>query len=372
MISNEIAETIVKETSLRLNRNVNIMNEKGVIIASKNTARLNQIHEGALEVLRSGESLSIEANERGKWQGAQPGINLPIMFQEQIVGVIGVTGDPEEMADFGGIVKMATELMIKQAFIASQQEWQQRTKEMIIEELLKSAPDFDYINRRLNLIGMKLKPPYHCAMIQFAERSLSNQFILEKTETLLGEGNGIVSFLQFNRLFIIFSGLQEKATEKKAKTIHKELQQLKIDFRISCSTMFTSRQNFIHAFKDCELALDIGNPHENFIHFADLEAKALIYQIDSLGAARFARRVLNDSVTQYTETLEEFFRCNLNIQEAAEKLFIHRNTLIYRVNKVKEKTGLDPRQYKDALTLQMAIWLAERLKWEEEKIGFDL
>ncbi len=57
-------------------------------------SRLHTVHEGAVEVLKSGETLTIYPDQGEAWKGSEPGINLPIVFHENIIGVIGVTGDP--------------------------------------------------------------------------------------------------------------------------------------------------------------------------------------------------------------------------------------------------------------------------------------
>jgi carbohydrate diacid regulator len=365
MLSKEIAQTIVKETSHHLNRNINIMDEKGKIIASGDPSRIDDIHEGALDVLKNSETLIITSDQKEVWRGAQPGINLPIIFQGETIGVIGITGNPEEIRAIGGIVKMITELMIKQKFIASQSEWQQRTKEMIIEELLKNSPSNSTIERGLNLISIKLQPPFMTHVIQMTDRNITNQTITQKIEEILGENNGLVGFININRIFTAFSGFTQSEADNKLNKIYKELKKLTLKFRLAFSTPFQTIDKFSQSYIDCDLALKISDESEDFISFAELEPKALIYKIDRAWAERFTTRIMNKTLDKYADTLETFFKNNLNIQQTAEDLFIHRNTLIYRLSKIKKETGYDPKRFKDALTLQLALWSDKKLKSEE-------
>nr|WP_285890411.1 helix-turn-helix domain-containing protein [Halalkalibacter oceani] len=64
--------------------------------------------------------------------------------------------------------------------------------------------------------------------------------------------------------------------------------------------------------------------------------------------------------------MQTFFQYNMNITETAQALFVHRNTLMYRLKRIKEKTDYDPQLFADAVTLQIAIWIAAHL--EEEKM----
>jgi carbohydrate diacid regulator len=362
MLTRAIAQTIVKETSLRLNRNINIMDEKGIIIASGDPSRVDDIHEGALEVIKSGKALTISINENGVWRGAQPGINLPIVFQDRILGVIGITGNPEDIKELGGIVKMITELMIKERFIASQLEWKLRTKEMVIEELLKSSPSYDNIKRGLNLIEMELQPPFVTLVIQMTDRTITNQPLTNKIEGIIGEQNCLVGFLNINRLFIAFSGFTQQEANKKLENLYEELKKLNLKFRLSYSTPFHSKSKFSQAYIDCDLALQISDESDDLISFAEVEAKALIYKIDRAWGERFTNRIINPTLSKYADTLEAFFKNNLNIQQTADDLYLHRNTLNYRLQKIQEETGYDPKLFKDALTLQLAIWTDKNLK----------
>ncbi|APH05798.1 CdaR family transcriptional regulator [Bacillus weihaiensis] len=359
MLTKEIAQTIVNETSNKLNRNINIMNDTGIIIASTDPKRISDIHEGAQEVVKTRQPLTISADNKHGWRGSHQGINLPIEFQEEIVGVIGITGNPEEVKDFAGIVKMITELMIKQKFIANQLEWQQRTKEMIIEELLKEAPSYKNVDRGLHLLETTLNGPFTIHVVQLFDRSISNQTILQLTERMIGDGHGFSCFININRLFFVFSGISEAEVDKKRMLIYKELKKKKLAFKLAFSTPFTLLEDFKHSYTSCELALKISSADEDFISFADIEAEALIHLIDPAWTQKFSDRVMNKSVKKYSHTLGTFFNKNLNIQHTADELFIHRNTLIYRLTKIHEETGYDPKNFKDALTLQLALWCSK-------------
>ena len=360
MLTRAIAKTIVLETSLRLNRNINIMNEQGVIIASGNKDRIDQIHEGALEVVKTKAPLAISPDEGGKWRGSQPGLNLPISFQDQIVGVIGITGNPKEMNDVGGLVKMATELMIKQEFIARQMEWKQRTKEMIVAELLKPNPSYEQIDRGLDLLDTKLLPPYVTVVIHMSERSISNHIVVQRIESLFTSQDVLVGFMNVNQLFIGLCGIDEYDVHKVIERISLEMQHLSLQFRISVSNPFHTLNGFCQSYEDCELAFEISDPSQEIVLFENIEPQALLYQISNTAGDRFASRIFNTTLSKYTDTLTSLFKNNLNIQLTSEDMYIHRNTLVYRINKIKQETGYDPRQFKDALTLQMAIWISQK------------
>ncbi|HZG71088.1 MAG TPA: sugar diacid recognition domain-containing protein [Chondromyces sp.] len=357
MLTRDIAEPIVRETSLRLNRNINIMNHKGVIISSCDPSRVNDIHEGALEVLDSGKTLIINPNQKNIYKGTQPGVNLPIVFQDKMVGVIGITGNPAEIVELGELVKMTTELMLKQEYIASQLEWKQRTKEMVVEELLKDSPSYNHIERGLNLLNVQLEPPYTAFVVQMTKRSTPNNIIIEKLENEIGTQRGFAAFININRIYLISCGLTPLEAKEKGERFCSILKKLNITFRIAFSNPFHHVDKFSQSYTECDIALAISEDSRHLIPYADIESKALIYQIDKDKAEEFSQRVISKMISKNADILECFFNHNFNIQKTADALFIHRNTLIYRLKMIEEKTGYDPKDFKDALTLQLAIWI---------------
>ncbi len=115
-LSYELAQEIVERTMKILNKNINVMNEDGIIIGSGEKERINQVHDGALLVLKKGKSVVIDEKSAAGLKGAKPGINLPIQFNNQIIGVVGITGEPEQIQNYAELVKMAAELVLEQSF----------------------------------------------------------------------------------------------------------------------------------------------------------------------------------------------------------------------------------------------------------------
>ena len=362
MLTREIANAIVEETSLRINRNVNIMDTGGTIIASMDKSRIDTIHEGAKEVIKTGETLLIFPAKEKPWEGVQPGINLPILFKDKVIGVIGVTGDPAVMGDIGELVKMTTELMIKQEFIASQFEWKQRMKAMIIEQLHRNSPSFGEVERGISMLNMKFNPPFLGVIIEFKKQIFQKQQVVKQVERLLGEEKAISGFINLEQLYIAICDVEEKNLIRKIHELHQLMKKLKLYTRISYSLPFYSLEEFHQAYVDCNLALEISDQSSDIVSFANIEAEVLIHQLDEKFTNRFARRVLKQMDDTKVVSLEYFFRNGLNIQKAADALFVHRNTLIYRLNKITSETGYDPRLFDDAVILQVALWVYQKQK----------
>jgi carbohydrate diacid regulator len=361
MLTTEIAKDIVEQTMIRLNRNINIMDNKGIIIASGDAKRIHQIHAGAIEVLRSGKPLIIQKEELKQWEGSLPGINLPITFQGSIIGVIGITGDPEEIMEFGELVKMITEMMIHQSFLTTQLEWKQRLREVIFEEFLKEHPDQVSIKQKLELIGLDLRPPYQVTLIDIGLNKLKKTEIIQLFKNVFAEKQVLIGFIKVNQLFLLTSNLPEYILKQRLQPV---LNLRNIVSRIGIGSSVQEQSQIRHSYLESISALTLGKIDQIMTTYADIEMKALLNQLDQRAKTQFQNRVLGNLSDKLIDTLEHFFACNLNIGECAKSMYIHRNSLIYRIKQIKDLTGYDPQNLHDAITLQFSIWITNLSKKE--------
>jgi carbohydrate diacid regulator len=359
MLTQEIARDIVEQTTIRLNRNINIMDNTGTIIASANPTRVNQVHDGAIEVLHTGQTLIIHQQERAKWNRSLPGINLPIEFQDDIVGVIGITGNPDEIREFGELVKMNTEIMLRQAYLMEQLEWKQRLKDQIFDSIIKGSFDLKTLQQKLELIDMAIKPPYQVSILEVSSSSLKRSQLMEVFEQLFSFHETFVGFLGMKQMYILTTGIQiENVQRKLTKTIeHFALKG--ITARVGSGRSVPLLNEIPLSFQESIHALTLGEVDKPFISYTEIKSKALIYQLDNETKKRYYEPILENLSAKLIDTLNHFFQCNLNIGECAKKMFIHRNSLIYRLKKVKEITGYNPQELSDVIPLQLAIWLHE-------------
>ena len=117
------------------------------------------------------------------------------------------------------------------------------------------------------------------------------------------------------------------------------------------------------AYKEAQTAIDVGkvfDTEKSIINYENLGIGRLIYQLPTTLCEIFLSEVFKknsiDSLDQETLfTINKFFENNLNVSETSRKLFVHRNTLVYRLEKIKKLTGLDLREFDDAITFKVAL-----------------
>ncbi len=367
MLTSEIANNIVQETMNRLDRNINIIDTEGYIIASGDPTRIGKLHVAALEAIKSGQTIVITENNQHLWDGALNGVNMPVSFQDQIVGVIGITGESEEIAEFAELVRMTTELMLNQSFQIPQQVWRSRTKEVVMEQLIKPMPDHKQIDKQLQLLRMELRPPYYAFVLQMDQILEYNSMLLQKTEDIFGSAHVLIGLLDTHRACIFVFGLSDQARSQKLDSWIDLIRRSGIPFHIGCSNEAVRREDITSIIEEAEFALRYGAHEQELLSYSGLEPQMIVLQSNPLTNQRYLEQVMAGMSESTVLTLQAFFDCNMNIQDTASALFLHKNTIIYRIKKIKEITGYDPQIFRDALALQTALWIYTEVQQKGEQ-----
>lgn len=132
--------------------------------------------------------------------------------------------------------------------------------------------------------------------------------------------------------------------------------------RIGIGSVVETEPHIRHSFDESLSALTFGNSAQNLITYTEIETKALIDRFDERTKQQFIERILGNLSDKLIDTLEHFFASNLNLGECAKSMYLHRNSLIYRIKKIKELTGYNPQQLNDVITLQLAVWINQMYK----------
>lgn len=154
----------IKET---IGRDVNIMDRTGTILASTDPKRIGQLHTIAKEILEQQlPVLEVAAGEEGP--GAQQGVNLPIYVGGNCEGVIGITGPPDAVRDFGAIVKKMTEIMLTTMRQQEQRLLVEQARSLFLEEWL-FAQDLDWaaFAERGALLDIDIREPKRIAILEY-------------------------------------------------------------------------------------------------------------------------------------------------------------------------------------------------------------
>ena len=164
--------------------------------------------------------------------------------------------------------------------------------------------------------------------------------------------------------------------EKMAATIEENLKtELSIKTVIGIGTISDHLRELADSYKEAQTAIDVGkvfDTEKSIINYEKLGIGRLIYQLPTTLCEIFLGEVFKknsiDSLDQETLfTINKFFENNLNVSETSRKLFVHRNTLVYRLEKIKKLTGLDLRQFDHAIVFKVALMVRKYLSSRESR-----
>jgi len=165
-------------------------------------------------------------------------------------------------------------------------------------------------------------------------------------------------------------GVEAKELNKIASGIQEALnRELGVKTVIGVGTVVGHVRDLARTYKEAQVAIEVGkvfDTEKSIINYENLGIGRLIYQLPTTLCEMFLQEVFKknpiDSLDEETlYTINKFFENNLNVSETARKLFVHRNTLVYRLEKIKKLTGLDLREFDDAITFKVALMVKKYL-----------
>lgn len=142
---------------------------------------------------------------------------------------------------------------------------------------------------------------------------------------------------------------------------------------VAYGTIVSDIKEVSKSFKEAKLALDVGKifySDKNVVAYNSLGIGRLIYQLPMPLCKMFIKEIFDGkSPDEFDEetlsTINKFFENSLNVSETSRQLFIHRNTLVYRLDKLQKSTGLDLRVFEDAITFKIALMVVKYMKYME-------
>ena len=143
--------------------------------------------------------------------------------------------------------------------------------------------------------------------------------------------------------------------------------------RVSYGNIIHEIKDVSRSYKEAKMALDVGKifyVEKNIVGYNNLGIGRLIYQLPMPLCEMFMKEVFGGKLPESLDdetlnTINKFFDNNLNISETSRQLYIHRNTLVYRLDKLQKSTGLDLRVFEDAITFKIALMVVKYMKYME-------
>ncbi|MCR5788744.1 MAG: helix-turn-helix domain-containing protein [Lachnospiraceae bacterium] len=196
---------------------------------------------------------------------------------------------------------------------------------------------------------------------------------------LANRKNDFVTAVDENSIIVVFEVGREEGYEAVAGIAEKIYQVLAKEkdetLHVAYGTIVGELREVSRSYKEAKMALDVGRifyGEEKIFAYSELGIGRLIYQLPIPLCKMFIQEIFegrspDDFDEETITTINRFFENSLNVSETSRQLFIHRNTLVYRLDKLEKLTGLDIRVFEDAITFKIALMVVKYMKYMEEQ-----
>ncbi len=354
-MSNRLFQGVIYQMKDAFDRVIGVIDENGVVISCSDLGKMGDIRQGVREELSfSSEFMAIDGYTY-RYMGVG-------QKSEYIVFVEGEDKMAEKMSKLlsvalGNIKSLHDEKYDKGSFI----------KNIILDNILPS--DIYIKSKELHFNTEELRIVF---LIKFYGKTdmmpfemLQNMFPDKSKDYVISVGEHDIVLVKELK-----PGTEMRDIEKIAVNIADTLStEFYTKVSIGISTIVDNIKDLAKAYQEAQVALEVGKVFEtekNIISYENLGIGRLIYQLPTTLCEMFLQEVFKKGSLESLDretlmTIQCFFENNLNVSETSRKLFVHRNTLVYRLEKIRKLTGLDLREFEHAITFKVALMVRKYL-----------
>ena len=363
-MSSRIFQSVVEQLSEASKTAVGVMDSEGTIISAGDAALLGQRWPEAAAAIAANPENTVCAD--GKTFLALDGWNSAFGF------IACVQGDDSQAAALCRMAQVA--LNFTKVYYEEKHDKATFVKNIITDNILPGdiyirAKELHFqteLPRAVFLVRQKGRADV--AVVELLQNMFSDRqqdFVISVNETDIAVVRQVTPDTDGEELTMV-----AKSMEERLKT------ELFARVTIGIGTISEHLRELADSYKEAQVAIEVGkvfDTEKTVINYESLGIGRLIYQLPTTLCEIFLSEVFKknsiDSLDQETLfTINMFFENSLNVSETSRKLFVHRNTLVYRLEKIKKLTGLDLREFDDAIIFKVALMVKKYLASRENRM----
>lgn len=352
MISGNTAQQIVDTVRDVCGYDVNYIDTNGMILASTDQERIGTYHEVGHQAARTAKTIEVYEDE--KYTGTRRGVNIPFRYHGQVIGVVGITGEPETVRAYAHLTLRIIRLLLRERDLDTSRELKRAEYSYVAKALVSNdAIDEAYLEQFLKQYGLSVKDRFRVILVQIHLTDRSENITMAEAlaeEQLQRLKNSFFGYDYPSRYILI---MKEETFQNSLPQLRKEIHEpMRAAIGSECTLQGISR-----SFQNAMLAMASG---QGPIHEFDSLYLALLYSgLSSSVRDAFLSRTVFGLCEKEIRILRTYYACDMSLKKSAEQLFVHINTLQYQLDRIHEKSGLNPRRFKDAVILETALSLSD-------------
>jgi len=380
------AQAICDTTHEIIGHHVLVTDENSIVIGSSDPLRLFTLHVPSIMVMRLRIENFTDETEAAKLEGVKPGVTLPVCLAGEVVGSIAIAGDHREVSRYGHLVQRQAELFLREQMMQESEVARDRALRELAGDIAAFAPgqdDSGILATRGRELGYDLEIPRTCLILELSPRDSSigerltdpvkQAFFQSEIRDILRNGfpepSCFASGLGHNR-FAVFPAVEISRTptwfepvEERCRRCTSRASEIGLVVTTGVGSCAASVEELHHSYCEAWKALSIGLRRKGSgrIHrIGDYLVEDLLTTANVRKGKRFSKKMLErlrqlPDGDEMVRTFETWCESPCSPGIVAGKLNIHRNTLQYRLDKIRRTTGADPRNFREAFSIYLAL-----------------
>lgn len=352
-IRKSVAQQIVETVKDVSGHDINFIDRNGLIFASTDSSRVGAFHEIGRQVVNTGQTIEVETD--GSFFGTQKGVNIPFLYQGEVIAAIGISGVPNEVRKFAYLAQRITMLILREQELDEQSSGEKAQLNYIIRSLVLGETIsynfyMDFIkkfqidpNRRFSAVVVQRNSKFNSDNLSLLESSVYQAF--DQT------GAKLYTFSYPNEYIVLIETDRLKKWEYVFRQLAQEYQDsLKIGIG---NSDVLNRQNL--SYQAAKIAIASLSGGKNLAVFDLLSLEILLGTIPADAKQRFLEKTVLPLEEKDRVILKTYFGCGMSLKATSDALFMHKNTLQYQLDRIWRDSGYNPRSFQDAVVLYLAL-----------------
>ena len=375
-IGKQLATQIVDTVHDVCGHDINFINKNGIIYASTNTSRIGSFHEIGKKAADTGHVIEVQENEH--YKGTSAGVNIPVTHNGFLIAVIGISGIPDVVRKFAYLAEKITKLLIREQEIGNASRTLSEKRTYLVSYLL--SHDLYAASSERN--NTSFSPSAISAQID--DTNYIHDLLLEFQINVSIPKRILLIRMLSDHATITISSIEEKILRMFSdNSIKLYMFQYPQDYVAIIDESFSSEQliAFCQEHRD-SVSLGIGRPSDlfhlvpsydtarialkslkgsnlNYAFFDDLTLEILLGSLPETATSEFLHKTISDLEETDLTLLHSYFDHDQSLSKTSDAIFLHKNTLQYRLDRIHKICGLNPRNFKDGVMLYLALLLKD-------------
>ena len=346
----KLAQDFVEATSLLVGqRTINIMDQKGIIIASTEKHRIGDFHQGAAEVLETGKPVLIKIEDLPRYPGTKEGYNMPIFLNDEIIGVVGIFGCEEEVQSIANLLRVYVTQSFSQFQMTQKQNLEAELRNQLLRLLLFGGESQkEMIAKLCGMLNLQLEYPIRIVLLYESARERNMKHLLDYSQLIqnliwknvLDRRRDVFGIQNADYVILLGGGESPEMQKRLDKLLH-EIEAEDV-WNAAVSSPCRNLEEISAGMREVSVLRNrkggtIQNLEEHSCRMQYLLGSMTV-QEGARTAARMLRRLKEqhgeNQAEQLLRTARVYYECGGSVARAAEQLNLHKNTLLYRMKQL--------------------------------------